>query len=271
MTGSEGTAPPESYRIRACHISERLRLKDVRDRLERPPREFSNYELVIEFSPVSFVFVYNYGSLVFFNVPEDVQESILAKLSTFRSATDFARTTDSFSVEVTPDAGTGSKVFFDRIITHTLTYEKIKIGCMLLGESTALEYYEILIENLLEKANTYSKKLETEGRLLQSGEEFIKFIGMCLSTKQEIISNLYIVDSPDETWENVELDRIFQDLKTLMEIDIRYRALDYKIRIIQDSLELMVDLSKSRRDATLELTIILLIAFEIVLSLFKFA
>ena len=105
--------------------------------------------------------------------------------------------------------------------------------------------------------------------MLESSEDLIKFIGLCLDTKQEIISNLYIVDSPDETWENVELDKMHSELKTMMEIDIRYRALEYKIKIIQEAVEVIVDLSKSRRETVLELIIILLIAFEILLSLLK--
>ena len=140
---------------------------------------------------------------------------------------------------------------------------------MPLAESTALEYYEVLIENLLEKTNTFSKKLQRQGRMLESTEDLIKFIGLCLNTKQEIISNLYIVDSPDETWENSELDRIHQELKAMMEVDIRYRALEYKIKIIQESVEVIVDLSKSKRETMLEMIIILLISFEVVISIIK--
>ena len=134
---------------------------------------------------------------------------------------------------------------------------------------TALEYYENLIQNLLEKTNTFSKKLQRQGRMLESSEDLIKFIGLCLDTKQEIISNLYIVDSPDETWENVELDKLHQELKTMMEIDVRYRALEYKIKIIQESVDVIVDLSKSKRETMLEMIIILLITFEIIISIIK--
>jgi uncharacterized Rmd1/YagE family protein len=140
---------------------------------------------------------------------------------------------------------------------------------MLLAESTALEYYENLIENLLLKTNTFSKTLRRQGRMLESTEDLIKFIGLCMDTKQEIISNLYIVDSPDETWESVELDKMHQELKTMMEIDVRYRALEYKIKIIQESVDVIVDLSKSKRETLLEMTIILLITFEIIISIIK--
>jgi hypothetical protein len=140
---------------------------------------------------------------------------------------------------------------------------------MLLAESTALEYYEILIENLLVRINSFSKTLRRQGRMLESTEDLIKFIGLCMDTKQEIISNLYIVDSPDETWESVELDKMHQELKAMMEIDLRYRGLEYKTKIIQESIEVIVDLSKSKRETLLEMIVILLITFEIIISIVK--
>lgn len=264
----------KSYKVKAMHVAERLKLKDIKDRFSRTPFEFSNYEMVLKYSEDSYAFIYNYGSVVFFNVAEETQERELGNIQEYRMPSDQGRTTDAFEVEVLDPVlaekdPLANKVYFDRIVLAKLSFAKVKITCMLLAESTALEYYEILIENLLERTNMFSKKLERDGRILESSEALIKFIGMCLNTKQEIISNLYIVDSPEETWESVELDKVYREFKLMLEIDTRYRALDYKIRIIQESIEVIVDLAKSKRETMLELVIILLIAFEIILSVLK--
>ncbi len=261
-----------SYRIKAMHITEKLRLKELRERFSKAPLEFSNYEMVVQYSEDSYVFVYNYGSIVFLNVPDEIQEKELSLIQEYRAPSDIARTSDNFLVEVQESASESiNRVFFDRVVVSSLNFAKIKIVCMLLAESTALEYYEILIEGLLEQTNRFSKKLERQGRILESSEDLVKFIGMCMSTKQEIISNLYIVDSPEETWESVELDKVFHEVKMMMEIDTRYRALEYKIKIIQESVEVLVDLAKSKRETLLELIIILLITFEVILSIIKWS
>ena len=273
---SSGSGLSQLYRIKAVHIVEKLKLKDLREKFSRPPSEFSNYEMIVRYSADSYLFVYNYGSVVFFNVPEDLQERELSHIQEYRVPSEAGRATDVFLLEVKESAHSPAhdqtpptRVFFDRVVVSTLSYEIIKIVSMLLAESTALEYYEVLIEDLLVRTNKYSKTLKRQGKMLESTEDLIKFIGLCLDTKQEIISNLYIVDSPDETWENVDLDRMHQELKTMMEIDIRYRALEYKIKIIQESVDVIVDLSKSKRETLLEVIIILLITFEIVLSIIK--
>ncbi|MEO5969810.1 MAG: RMD1 family protein [Bdellovibrionia bacterium] len=273
---TETSLSPLLYRIKAIHIVEKLKLKDLRERFTQPPLEFSNYEMIVRYAPNSFLFVYNYGSVVFFNVPEELQEKELSAIQEYRVSAEQSRATDVFLLEVKEGVpvpsqvpGAANKVYFDRVVVSSFSYEIVKIVCMLLAESTALEYYEILIENLLLKINSYSKTLRRQGKMLESTEDLIKFIGLCMDTKQEIISNLYIVDSPDETWESIELDKMHQELKVMMEIDIRYRALEYKIKIIQESIEVIVELSKSKRETLLEMVIILLITFEIIISIIK--
>jgi uncharacterized Rmd1/YagE family protein len=266
----EKSDPQQLFNIKAVHVAEKLKLKDLRDRFTRLPLEFSNYEMIVRYAEDSYLFVYNYGAVVFFNVPEELQEKELSAIQEYRMPATQSRATDVFFLEVKGvPVGEGPKVFFDRVVVPKLSHEIVKIVCMLLAESTALEYYEVLIENLMEQTNTVSRKLQRQGRMLESSEDLIKFIGLCLSTKQEIISNLYIVDSPDETWENAELDKVHKALKTMMEIDTRYRALDYKIRIIQESVEVIVDLATTKRATFLEVIIILLITFEVILSIIK--
>lgn len=258
------------YTIKAVHIAEKLRLRDLRDRFTQPASEFSNYELVIQYAEDSFLFLYNYGVAVFFNVPDNLQVKELGAIQEYHLSSDHSRAGDVFLLEVqTSPQGLPAKVYFDRVIVDQLSPQVIKLVSILLAESTALEYYEILIEDLLVKTNAFSKILKHQGKLLVKSQELLKFIGLCMDTKQEIISNLYIVDSPDEAWESVEWDRVHQDLKQMLEIDTRYRALDYKIRIIQEGVSLIVELMKSKRETLLELTIILLISFEIILSLIK--
>ncbi len=263
-----------SYPIRAYHIAERLKLKEIRDKFGLNTKEFSNYEMVVSLEgDNSYMIIYNFGSVVFFNVPNEVLDIHLARLSEFRTPSDTMRTSDSFLIEIS-DVGQ-NRAQFDRIEVRELTYDSVKLASVLLAQSTALEYYEILIEDLMEKTNKFSRRLEEQGRFLEENEDLIKFIGKCLNTRQEIISNLYIVDSPDEIWENNELERLFTDLKAILDIDVRYRALEHKIQIIQESVEIIVDLAKSRRSLRLELIIVGLIAVEVVLYIlsifFKFS
>lgn len=258
----------KNYPIRAYHIAERLRLRDVREKLGYTPREFSNYEMVVPLAgEEAYLILYNFGSVVFFNALDQDVDREMVRLSEFRAASDTMRISDNFVIEISETGQ--NKALFDKLEVRALTYDSIKIASVLLAQSTALESYEILIEDLLAKVNKFSRRLEKQGEFLTETEDLIKFIGQCLNTRQEVIANLYIVDSPDEVWENHDLERLFTDLKAVLDIDARYRALEHKIQIIQESIEVIIDLSKSQRQVKLELTIIALIAVEILIFIFS--
>jgi uncharacterized Rmd1/YagE family protein len=260
----------QAYRMTGAHVAERLKLSVVREKVVHPIESFSNYELVVKFAENSYAFIYNYGSIVFFNVPDAIREKYLSFVRETKEGAKMGDTSDIYLVE--EKAGldpTVNQVFFDRVTTGKLTFQKIKIIAMLVAESTALDYYDILIENLLEQATGITKRLEKQGKFHEGKEDLLKFVGMCLSAKQEIISNLYIVDSPEETWDSPELDKIFHELKTMLEIDVRYRAVEYKSKIIQESVEVITDLVKAKRDTLLEMIVILLIGFEVIMGFFR--
>jgi required for meiotic nuclear division protein 1 len=256
----------QTYSINAFHLTEKLKLKDISSTIDMQPLLLSVWEAAFKISEDSYLFIYNFGSVVFFNVSEDQQKIILDKVkkSNVPNQPGYT-TTDTFSVEVTGEDK--HEVGFNKAVIHNLTYQKGRLISMVVAESAALEYFELIVDDLLERTHQISDKLRTQG-VLKETKTLIKFIGFCLTTKQEIIANLYVVDAPDEVWEDQTLDKLYNDLKRMFEIETRYRVLEYKLKLIQESLEIIVDLSRGVRETMLEVTIIVLIAIEVIVALF---
>ncbi len=55
----------------------------------------------------------------------------------------------------------------------------------------------------------------------------------------------------------------------MFEIRERYRTLEYKLRIVQDTVEVLSDLTNNRRMWYLEIAIVALIAIEVVLFVYE--
>jgi required for meiotic nuclear division protein 1 len=253
----------KTYSVNAFHLTERIKLKEIGASMDMPTLHLSVWEAAFRFTDESYVFIYNFGSLVFFNVADDQQKIILEK---FKKTTNIPSqpgytTTDEFSVEVTGEEK--HEVGFNKAVIKDLSYQKARLISMVVAESAALEYFELIVDDLLERTHQISDSLRTKGKLIKESKQVIKFIGFCLTTKQEIIANLYVVDAPDEVWEDQILDKLYNDLKRMFEIETRYRVLEYKLKLIQESLEIIVDLSKNSRETMLELIIIALIAIDI--------
>jgi len=127
-----------------------------------------------------------------------------------------------------------------------------------------LDYYANQTELLLEETNSHTQLLAKKGTLHISGRNLKKFIGKTLLIKNRIAENLYIFDSPVETWENEELDRLYNELKKNFDLNERFRDVSEGLNIVRDNLELFKDILQYRNSVLLEWVVIILIAIEVI-------
>lgn len=255
----------KQYFIQAQHLATRLQLKQVSSQIAGAPIVQTPYELVYELRSDSFVFIYNFGAVVFFNVPEDSRFLFLRNILGGKGGAANV-TSEDFIVEEVGELTNSAthETAFSKIRVVNLNYDKIKLVCSVMAESTALEYFELIVErDLLAQTQTISRNLKTTGKTDLSMHDMSKFVGLCLFTKQEIIAELYIVDSPDETWENPEIARLYSDIKQLFEIETRYKVLEYKLKLIQETVDVIVEMLRFRKQSIFEIIIIALIAVEV--------
>jgi len=84
-----------------------------------------------------------------------------------------------------------------------------------------------------------------------------------------VLSVLHLLDKPDAVWEDAIADRIYQELRAEFDLADRYLSLEHKLRSVQEALELVLDMSRDYRLLLLEISIVLLIVAEILLSLLR--
>ena len=85
-----------------------------------------------------------------------------------------------------------------------------------------------------------------------------------LSLKNKIAGNLYIFDSPEETWEDENLNKLDIGLKKTFDLQSRFRDIQEGLQIVKDNLEMFKDLLQYRNSVILDWVIIILIFLEVV-------
>jgi uncharacterized Rmd1/YagE family protein len=131
------------------------------------------------------------------------------------------------------------------------------------SQSVALDYYSEQTNKLLEETNYHTQILEKKGRLDISGINLKKYIGKTLNLKNRIAENLYIFDSPPETWEDESLNKIDLGLKRTFDLQERFRNIQEGLQIVKENLELFKDILQYRNSNLLEWIIIALISAEL--------
>jgi len=128
---------------------------------------------------------------------------------------------------------------------------------------------QLMVEAMFDRTRRLVDRLERRGTTPLRTGPLHRFIGEAVGTRNEVISVLHLLDKPDAAWDDPAMDAIYEDLRDEFDLGDRYNSLELKLRGIQEALELILDVSRDRRLVLLEVTIVVLIVLELVLSLIR--
>jgi uncharacterized Rmd1/YagE family protein len=217
-------------------------------------------ELFFRMGADRYLYVFKYGAVCFLNYDDAAIAETLEQIIPFCKNIFANKLTDEFLVE------TGTKelrVGFNKIEVPSATVDVMRLVMLNVTQSVALDYYEEQTNNLLTETNQYTQKLENKGRLGISGAKLKKYIGRTLLLRNRIAENIYVFDSPPETWENETLNKIDADLKRTFDLQVRVRMIGEGLSIVKDNLELFRALLQYRNGNILEWIVIILIPVEV--------
>lgn len=218
-------------------------------------------ELFYRMDSDQYIYVFKYGAICFLNSDPVRISEFLQLIKPFCKNIFEQSLTDEFLIE------TGSKelrVGFNKIDLPSADINVLRLVMLNVSQSVALDYYEEQTTGLLAETNNFTQQLETKGKLHISGKKLKQYIGRTLLLRNRIAENIYVFDSPPETWENESLNKIDADLKRTFDLQVRVRSIHEGLSIIRDNLELFRGLLQYRNSSILEWIVIILILVEVI-------
>ncbi|WP_121353681.1 RMD1 family protein [Flavisolibacter nicotianae] len=217
-------------------------------------------ELFYRIDTDHYLYVFKYGAVCFLNYDPVSISEFLRIIKPFCKNIFENSLTDEFLVE------TGSKdlrVGFNKIEIPSASIDVLRLVMINVSQSVALDYYGEQTSKLLAETNQYTQMLETKGRLGITGKKLKQYIGRTLLLRNRIAENIYVFDSPPETWENERLNKADSDLKRTFDLQVRVRVIHEGLSIVRDNLELFRGLLQYRNSNILEWIVIILILVEV--------
>ncbi|WP_044173786.1 RMD1 family protein [Flectobacillus major] len=248
-------------KIEAYQIAEVINLKKFKQEYASEPALNNNSELFYKREEGQYFYLLSYGVVVFAGFNDLEKSEFLKFAKNYAEALVEEKFEDDFDVQT--DTAVSVVLKYNSITVSELTDDTIRIIMLNIGQSVSLDYYEALTYKILTSTKQMTDELEQNGKLKSSQKELLMFIGKTLNVKNSIIDNLYIFDSPEEAWENEHLERIDKGLKKTFDLKMRYQDIDYKLKIVQETLMLFTDLVQNRESTRLEWVIIILILIEV--------
>ena len=212
-------------------------------------------------------FFYPFGVVAFRDVPAERQKAELERLRKNVPRLSEPAVEEQFLVR----EGRGDRPRLEEgtLSLDRLTDARAEVIALVVAQSAAMEYYERIVDGLFADTARLVDRLERSGTVTFRVRGLHRFIGQAVGTRGEVLSVLHLLDKPDATWDDPEMDRIYDELRAEFDLLDRYHSLEAKLRSVQEAMELVLDVARDRRLFAIEAAVLLLIAFEVVLSLVR--
>lgn len=216
------------------------------------------------------IYIYHFGSLVFINLEYHELKDFTKYLRTIDPAlkNNYAdEFLDQYHLEI--DSQHEYALYNEIMTAPELMPFYIDILSLVLAKSISLRKIETDIDKLLDSIEDVINYLDT-GKFNMSDAQIAKMSAKVLRFKYNTISYLMLLDRPRDAWNNADIENFFLQVASLFEINDRYERINHKTQVLQDITDVFTSLSHEKRSNKLEIMVIVLILFELIISIIEF-
>lgn len=253
------------YNCVAINIADSIDIKGLKNNFPAQLIISTSTEIFFKIADSKFISIFNYGVIAFSEHNQQEIDKVISTISNYIND-EQEKLSETIDIEFESE----NINYQGNILSLPKKYhlnELFRIVLFDLSQSVALDYYSGIAEKLLHQVKKFASELEEEGKISLNKKEMMKFIGKSLSTKNKIVDNLYIFDSPEITWENEKIDKVHNLLTRTFDLNSRFKEIEYTFNIIDDNLQMFKDTYEHEHSSTLEIVVIVLILIEIINSL----
>ena len=256
----------EPIKLMAINIADIIDIRNLKQNFTGKLITSTSSELFFKTGENKYISIFNYGVIAFSNYLQPEIDQVIKDIERFLNNNQ-VRISETLSIELINSPGVS---YENEVLTVPYEFESnelFRIVMFNLSQTVAIDYYSGIAEKLLQEVKTLSAELEHKGKISLVRREMMKFIGKSLNTKNKIVDNLYIFDSPDIAWDNEMVEKVHKTLTRIFDLNARFKELEYTFKIIDDNLQIFKETYEHRYAATLEIVVIILILIEVLKSL----
>jgi uncharacterized Rmd1/YagE family protein len=262
-TNENSTTEKATLTVRALLVGERLNPSGLESRV------------MVSTTPVAFrlhasgmVVLFRYGVVVLIGLSPDEQTAFLTALKP-RIVGEFPRYEEEIAQVQLCDDSDETVQPGGPICLNSFSDDRLLVVADALAKSTVLAHDERRVSAVFDVIEPFAQELATYGRTPRSRKAILKLIGNALLVQQRVSGRVAVAEKPDVLWEKPELERLYARLEDEYELKERVDGLDRKLAVIADTANTLTDIIDTRRSLRLEIAVVVLIVFEIAITLFQ--
>jgi uncharacterized Rmd1/YagE family protein len=210
------------------------------------------------------IFIFRYGCLVLWNVPEEAETHFLKLLESY-SQTPINPVLEELEYSFGSKARfLQGKITLTQKRSHELQMLAVSYG---LSQAIKLSAFEQRIDNTIETTKNIPQEIAKKGRVSLSRKEISQRIGELFIERTSVNLHSDILDAPLFIWDHPEYEGLYNMTIGDLELHNRTTVLNRRLDIVKELFEMMRDELNNRHSTLLEVIIIFLIFIEVLLTL----
>jgi uncharacterized Rmd1/YagE family protein len=210
------------------------------------------------------VFLFMYAVVTFWDVPDPLRVELITLLKEAMSQPLPDWEIDQFKYFY----GNETKIAQDHfIIAENARHHMLGISHAL-AQSSKLSFFEKLIQDKINDTKHLPIELSTKGTIPLSRRALAKKRGELFIARNSVNLHTDILDTPEFFWDHSEIEPVYRITASYLELTARVEVLNKRLDIVHELFQMLGDQLESEHAALLEWVIIILIAIEILLSIF---
>lgn len=258
---------PATYQIRAYYVAKSLPLAEIERQNQLALLTQRRNFLVYQPSADRIMTVFSFGVVVLFNFDEKLAPKFVELASKYGVDALEKPKVEEYNITIDPAQKISAE--FNHAVLHRIDPEQIVLIAEVLAQSVAIDHVEERVDAIVGKFDRIHAALAKDGRIPVRDVEVRKLIGASRTIVQYVITQLSLLDKPDVTWEDKELESLFVGMRKMFELEDRFRAIEFRLNFIQDTSEMIMHILESRRSVKLELWIIGLFILDLAIVFYE--
>lgn len=218
-----------------------------------------------------YMVVFQYGSVVLFNVREHELDGYLKLVEKHASGLLPEMRKDEYEVRENPSLNTWMQGGLDYIMLQYLETDGIRTIGSVLGQSIALDYYVRQVDGMVAEFTDINRGMEKTGKFKMERKKLFQLVGKANSNLADVILKLGLFERSDIAWKDAKYAQIWEYLRDEFELTQRFASLDFKLKFVEHNIRFLQEILQNRKSDFLEWLIIVLIGAEILISVYDIA
>lgn len=217
------------------------------------------------------IFIFKNGSVVFWGIKRHAVKQYLESIVLFSDKPINFLVGDEFSFSLSNKTSIEAHDYFEvdcLTIDANSDNDELRLSLSYgFSQSVKLQYFETVLENLIDKYTPIIHNLSNKGYIAVSHNQIRKIVAEILGAKSEmnLISNFLY--HPKYFWQHPTLEEQYTMLERYLHIPRRVNAFNHRLDTLNEIFDMLNSYLVNQQSHKLEIVIIILISIEVIIGL----